>query len=54
VTVQAGDTLWGLAEEHLGNGDRWPEIYALNRAVVGADPDVIQPAQRLRLPAKEM
>ncbi|GAB2444623.1 hypothetical protein GCM10027062_25800 [Nocardioides hungaricus] len=53
VTVQAGDTLWGLAEEHLGSGDRWPEIYALNRAVVGGDPDLIQPAQRLRLPAKE-
>jgi LysM domain len=53
VTVRAGDTLWGLAEDHLGSGDRWPEIYALNRAVVGADPDAIQPAQRLRLPAKE-
>ncbi|GAB6983932.1 LysM peptidoglycan-binding domain-containing protein [Nocardioides pyridinolyticus] len=53
VTVRPGDTLWGLAEHHLGSGDRWPEIYALNRAVVGADPDVIQPAQRLRLPAKE-
>jgi hypothetical protein len=54
VIVRAGDTLWGLAEDHLGSGDRWPEIYALNRAVVGADPDVIQPAQRLRLPAKEI
>lgn len=50
VTVRPGDTLWGLAEDHLGSGDRWPEIYALNRAVVGADPDVIEPAQRLRLP----
>ena len=53
LTVHPGDTLWSLAEDHLGSGDRWPEIYALNRAVVGADPDVIQPAQRLRLPAKE-
>lgn len=53
VTVRPGDTLWDLAEDHLGSGDRWPEIYALNRAVVGADPDEIQPAQRLRLPAKE-
>ena len=53
LTVHPGDTLWSLAENHLGSGDRWPEIYALNRAVVGADPDVIQPAQRLRLPAKE-
>jgi nucleoid-associated protein YgaU len=54
VTVRPGDTLWDLAEEQLGQGDRWPEIYELNRAVVGADPDLIQPAQRLRLPPKEM
>ncbi|HEU5038834.1 MAG TPA: LysM peptidoglycan-binding domain-containing protein [Nocardioides sp.] len=50
VTVQEGDSLWSIADEHLGAGDRWPEVYALNRAVVGADPDVIRPAQRLRLP----
>jgi hypothetical protein len=54
VTVRPGDTLWEIAAEHLGHGERWPEIYALNRAVVGADPDLIQPAQRLRLPSKEI
>ena len=50
VTVHAGDSLWSIADEHLGSGDRWPEIYALNRAAVGADPDLIRPALRLRLP----
>lgn len=50
VTVRAGDSLWSIAEEQLGAGDRWPAIYALNRSVVGADPDLIRPAQRLRLP----
>ena len=50
VTVHDGDSLWSIADEHLGAGDRWPEIYALNRSVVGADPDLIRPAQRLRLP----
>lgn len=50
VTVEAGDSLWSIAAERLGAGDRWPEIYALNRAAVGPDPDVIRPAQRLRLP----
>lgn len=54
VTVAPGDTLWGLAAEHLGRAERWPEIYALNRAVVGADPDLIQPATRLRMPREEM
>jgi nucleoid-associated protein YgaU len=50
VTVHDGDSLWSIADEHLGAGGRWPEIYALNRSVVGADPDLIRAAQRLRLP----
>jgi nucleoid-associated protein YgaU len=30
VTVQRGDTLWGLAERHLGDGTRYVEIAHLN------------------------
>ena len=30
-TVVAGDTLWDLARAYLGSGDRWHQIYALNR-----------------------
>jgi LysM repeat protein/DNA-binding SARP family transcriptional activator len=29
-TVQAGDSLWQIAAEHLGDGARYPEIAALN------------------------
>ncbi len=29
-TVQRRDTLWGLAEDHLGDPFRWREIYELN------------------------
>lgn len=57
VLVAPGDTLWGLAVETLpaGAGDRWitrrwQHIHALNRAVVGPDPDLIHPGTRLRLP----
>ena len=57
--MSPGDTLWDLAGADLGPGAdaaaidaRWREIYALNRGVIGPDPDLIQPAQRLRLPAQ--
>ena len=57
VVVRAGDTLWALAERALPAGAddgavtaRWHLIYDLNRDRIGADPDLIQPGQRLRLP----
>jgi LysM repeat protein len=31
VTVERGDTLWAIAEQHLGAGERWREIAELNR-----------------------
>ncbi|MFI6492689.1 transglycosylase family protein [Streptomyces sp. NPDC050564] len=43
-TVRSGDTLSGIAARH---GTTWREIYAANRAVIGGDPDVIVPGQRL-------
>jgi hypothetical protein len=57
VVVRAGDTLWALAERALPPGAddgavtaRWHRIYHLNRDLIGPDPDLIQPGQRLRLP----
>ena len=31
VTLSAGQTLYGIAREHLGSGDRWPELLELNQ-----------------------
>ncbi|MEU3255292.1 transglycosylase family protein [Streptomyces sp. NPDC006997] len=45
-TVRAGDTLSGIAARH---GTSWQRLYAANRAVIGDDPDVIAPGQRLEL-----
>jgi hypothetical protein len=49
-TVRSGDTLWGIAQKSLGDGNRWREIYDLNRDVIGADPNRIQAGMVLRLP----
>lgn len=48
VVVEAGDTLWDLAEEGLGDGSRYAEVAALNGI---ADPDVIEVGAALRMPA---
>ncbi|MFF7093431.1 transglycosylase family protein [Streptomyces rubradiris] len=45
-TVREGDTLSTIAARH---GTTWQRIYAANRAVIGADPDMIVPGQRLAL-----
>lgn len=49
VTVQAGQTLRDIAHRHLGDETRWPEIYRLNAHRI-ADPDLLQPGWKLRLP----
>jgi LysM repeat protein len=48
-TVQPGDTLSGIAEEQLGDANRWPEIFVLNRGII-RDPNRISPGQVLTLP----
>src|SRR5947209_1825032 len=45
--VQAGDTLWGIAQQASGDGSRWPVIYNDNKNVIGSDPNQIFPGQIL-------
>jgi hypothetical protein len=46
--VKPGDYLSKIAAQHRVSGG-WKAIYALNRAQVGVDPNLIFPGQRLRL-----
>ncbi|MEU2715153.1 transglycosylase family protein [Streptomyces sp. NPDC007205] len=45
-TVREGDTLSAIAARH---GTTWQRIYAANKKVIGDDPDLIVPGQRLAL-----
>lgn len=48
-TVQAGDTLSGIAKKHLGDGNAYMKIYEANRDQL-SDPDKIKPGQVLKMP----
>ena len=55
--VQRRDTLWDIAETHLGDPFRWPEIFQINQGCPQSDggcltdPDLIHPGWQLQLPA---
>jgi LysM domain len=58
VVVHRGDTLWHIAARHLGPeasaaeiATEWPRWWSANRSVIGDDPDLILPGQRLRPPS---
>jgi nucleoid-associated protein YgaU len=48
--VKAGDTLFSIADAFLGSGPRWPQIYELNKAVIGNDPSKIKVGQEFKIP----
>jgi len=56
VTVEQGDTLYDLAETHLGDGDRYPEIVQANAELEQpggerlTDPDLIRPGWQVIIP----
>lgn len=60
VVVRAGDSLWTIAADRLGSrasdaeiAAEWQRIYAANHHVLGDDPALIEPGQRLRVPQEE-
>jgi nucleoid-associated protein YgaU len=49
--VREGDTLWGIATSHLGDGRRYEEISRLNEDVL-QDKDSLVAGMRLIMPAR--
>jgi LysM repeat protein len=49
MSVQRGDSLWKLAQQNLGRGNRWPELLAVNPSI--ANPNQIRAGAELLLPA---
>ena len=48
-TVQPGATLWAIAEENLGSGIYYIEVFEANSDLI-RDPDLIYPGQIFRIP----
>lgn len=54
--VESGDTLWEIADEKLGSGERYPEIFEASRDTVQpdgqrlTDPDLIRPGWKVTVP----
>jgi nucleoid-associated protein YgaU len=48
--IQKGDTLWAIAKQHYGDGNKYTRIFEDNREVI-KDPDRIFPGQKIRIMA---
>ena len=48
-TIEKGDTLWAIATNHYGDGNKYHDIVAANLEVI-KDADKIYPGQTIRLP----
>ena len=49
ATSKVGQTLWSVAEQKLGNGAKWAEIYAMNKGKF-ANVDEMKAGTKLKLP----
>jgi nucleoid-associated protein YgaU len=50
VTVKKGDSLWNIADNLTGDGERWHELIDANPNLELSEDYVIQPGQILHVP----
>jgi len=47
--IEKGDSLWKIAKNFYGDGNKYTKIFDANREVI-KDPDLIFPGQKIRIP----
>ena len=52
-TVQAGDSLWNIAEDVYDSGYNWSDIYAANEEKIGVNPSNLNVGTKLNIPKVE-
>ncbi len=50
-TVKTGDSLSKIAKLELGDSSKWNAIYKLNAKIIGGNPNMIKPGQKLVMPS---
>lgn len=48
--VRSGDSFYRIAQQQLGDANRWEEVFNLNKDVVKGDPKKLRPGQKIVLP----
>jgi nucleoid-associated protein YgaU len=48
--VKKGDSLWKISQNVYKDGSKWRQIYEANKKVIGKNPNLIYPGQKLVIP----
>ena len=48
--MKSGDNLWNIAKQHYGSGAMYTKIYEANKDLIGGNPNLIFPGQKLIIP----
>ncbi len=53
-TIRAGDCLWNIAKNQMGDALKWQDIFNANKDILGSNPDLIHPGTTINLPGQDV